>query len=124
MATIARFLGRWNATFVRNGQRFWFIDSTARDEAGGQNVRDLARVSESVCRQLARADLEPRLGALRAPVLALAGDSDGLTAPVLERLTDIPRLTHATLPRCGHVPMVERPDELMAHLKPFLESII
>jgi pimeloyl-ACP methyl ester carboxylesterase len=65
--------------------------------------------------------LEPILGALHTPTLVVWGDQDRLidvsTTEVLKTL--VPSAKVVILPHCGHVPMVERPEEsarLMAEL--------
>lgn len=100
----------------------WFLDSSARDAPGGPNVRDFARVTETLCPALLRHDLWGRLPRLLAPVLAMAGEGDRLTAPALDRMDGIPRLTRVLIQRCGHMPMVERPSHVMRELRPFLAS--
>ncbi|MCK7532084.1 MAG: hypothetical protein MZV63_14165 [Marinilabiliales bacterium] len=73
-----------------------------------------ARVCTTLCVDIAeRGFLGPDLPALRMPVLGLWGDHGKLTAltPVLRQLGRIPRVRTVVLPRCGHMPMVERPAE-------------
>jgi pimeloyl-ACP methyl ester carboxylesterase len=99
-----------------------FLDGAARDADGGPNVQDFARVTETLCAELLRLDLSPNLARLDAPVLALAGDGDRLTAPALERLR-APNLTRALIERCGHMPMIERPEEVLSLLNGWLEGL-
>ena len=109
--------------YVRN-----FRVASLADEPGMPHLlphlRDFARVSASVCRDLVQRDYSSRLHELKMPVLALWGDSDKLvTAPsVAEALTRIPRLRRAVIPRAGHLPMVERPAEVLDQIRAFLTN--
>lgn len=100
-----------------------FLDGAARDADGGPNVRDFSRVTETLCAELLRHDLSPHLPGLAMPVLALAGDGDRLTAPRLPALDAAPRLTRALISRCGHMPMIERPDEVLRLMEGWLEEL-
>jgi pimeloyl-ACP methyl ester carboxylesterase len=62
---------------------------------------------------LATFDLSARLGALDLPVLVVVGSHDHLTAPKLARrmAAALPEAQLVELPRCGHMPMLERRHE-------------
>ena len=98
----------------------WFVDSTGTDAAGGRNVRDLARFTESIMADLSRVDLSGRLAELRAPTLVLCGEHDRLTAPVLEQVASLPRARRVLFPGAGHLPFVERPAAFITQLNAFL----
>ncbi|HEY3355527.1 MAG TPA: alpha/beta fold hydrolase [Polyangia bacterium] len=102
----------------------WFRDSAMRDAPGNPGLHDFARVCESLCRDVMRHDYGARLRDLDVPVLALWGDGDQLTDRVasLGRLRAIPRVRTVLLERCGHMPMIERPDETLVHLQRFLTA--
>lgn len=102
----------------------WFRSSALRDAPGFPNLRDFARVCETLCPDVAGRDYSPLFPGLPMPVLALWGDHDHLTSlgPVLMNLGRIPRVRTVVLPRCGHMPMVERPEETRFQLERFLES--
>jgi pimeloyl-ACP methyl ester carboxylesterase len=102
----------------------WFHRSALRDAPGNPNLRDFARVCETLCPDVARRDYSPRFPTLPAPVLGIWGDHDKLTSigPVLMNLGRIPRVRTVVIPRAGHMPMVERPEETLFHLERFLES--
>jgi len=102
----------------------WFRRSALRDAPGFPNLHDFARVCETLCPDVARRDYSPRFSKLPMPVLALWGDHDQLTSlgPVLMNLGRIPRVRTIVVPRCGHMPMVERPDETLFQLERFLDS--
>ena len=70
-------------------------------------------------------DLVPRLREIRAPVLVITGDDDRIVPP--DRSADLVKhLSDARLvviPRCGHVPHEERPDEFMDAVADFLRRL-
>lgn len=106
----------------RNENARWFVDSTGTDAAGGRNVSDLARFTESIMADLSRADLSGRLAELRGPTLVLCGEQDRLTAPVLDQLATLPRARRVMLPGAGHLPFVERPEAFLSQLQVFLQN--
>jgi pimeloyl-ACP methyl ester carboxylesterase len=62
-------------------------------------------------------DATPELGAVRAPTLVVSGADDLLAAPRWSSALGegIPGSRHLNLPRCGHFPMIEKPDAFAAH---------
>jgi pimeloyl-ACP methyl ester carboxylesterase len=102
----------------------WFRESAMRDDKGMPNLLDFARVCETLCADLLHRDYSPQFHRIHVPVLALWGDADRLTyvPSVLRSLDGFPRLRTVVLRRCGHMPMVERPDETLFHLERFLSS--
>lgn len=102
----------------------WFHESSLHDEPSCANLHDFARVGESLCADVIGRDYSAHFPSIRIPVLALWGDHDKLSAipSVLHALGGLPRLRTVMLPRTGHMPMVERPDETLFHLRRFLES--
>ena len=55
-----------------------------------------------------------RLGEIRAPTLALCGEDDGMVPPENSRqIADrIPGATLRLIPQCGHLPMLEKPEDV------------
>jgi pimeloyl-ACP methyl ester carboxylesterase len=102
----------------------WFHESSLHDEPSRANLYDFARVSESLCADVIGRDYSAHFPSIKIPVLALWGDADKLSAipSVLRALGGLPRLRTVMLRRTGHLPMVERPDETLFHLKRFLEN--
>jgi pimeloyl-ACP methyl ester carboxylesterase len=94
-----------------------------RDDPGAPNLREFARVCETLCADVTRRDYSRRLGELELPVLALWGDHDRLTHQrgVLRQIGQIRRLRTVILRRCGHMPMVERPQETIFQLERLLD---
>ncbi len=74
---------------------------------------------------LAVFDLSPRLGSLDLPVLVVVGSHDKLTAPRLARrmAAALPEAALVELPRCGHMPMLERRHEFSRLVDEFTAKI-
>jgi len=102
----------------------WFRSSAVRDDPGAPNLREFARVCETLCTDVTRRDYSRQLGELELPVLALWGDRDRLTHQrgVLRQIGKIRRLRTVILRRCGHMPMVERPAETIFQLERLLDQ--
>lgn len=69
--------------------------------------------------------LEPELPKIQAPTLLLWGDKDRVldvsSIEVMKPLLKNP--TVVIMQNCGHVPMIERPEETAAHYQDFLNSV-
>lgn len=102
----------------------WFRQSAMRDAPGYPNLRDFARVSESLCRDVAHNDLAARLPELRMPVLGVWSDHDKLNdlPRVLRCMGQIRRVRNVVVQRAGHLPMIERWQDTLFHLRRFLDS--
>jgi len=105
-----------------------FRVSSLNDEPGFPNLlpqlKDFARVSTSICKDVVRCNYAPRLHELTMPVLALWGDNDKLVKlPSIEdALKLIPRLRRRVVLRSGHLTMVERPKEVVEMIREFLSN--
>jgi len=101
----------------------WFREASLRDGPLLPNLRDFARVSESLCRDIVRRDYSGELLRIDAPVLAIWGECDKLTTLGCgDRLEGLRRLRTVVLERCGHMPMVERPEETAFCIERFLDA--
>jgi pimeloyl-ACP methyl ester carboxylesterase len=71
-----------------------------------------------------RPDLRATLRDLRIPVLITCGREDKVTPPTLARelASLIPSAHLALVDRCGHLLPLERPDELVALLRQWLDA--
>ena len=89
---------------------------------GFTHLLDFVRVSASVCKDVVHTNYSDRLHELKLPVLAIWGGADRLVAlpGVAAALGNIANLTCEVLPRTGHMPMIERPREVLALLEKFL----
>ncbi len=101
-----------------------FCESAMRDLPGYPNLRDFARVCESLCKDVVRRDYSARLHELNIPVVGIWGDGDKLTPipTILENLGKIPQVRSVIIKGCGHMPMVEKPMETLYHLQRFLQK--
>jgi pimeloyl-ACP methyl ester carboxylesterase len=102
----------------------WFYESALHDGPARNNLFDFARVGESLCADIIGRDYSAAFPSIKIPVLALWGDADKLSAipSVLRSLGGLPRLRTVMLRRTGHMPMVERPEETLFHLRRFLSD--
>ena len=68
-------------------------------------------------------DTADRLGAIKAPVLVIAGDEDELIPPQnsVELAGLIPQAQLTLLPGIGHMFWIEAPDEAAHHIRRFLK---
>ena len=69
-----------------------------------------------------RGSLEPRLSKIKAKTLILWGDSDRAIDPSAVQVFEREIKNHRTviMKSCGHVPMLERPEEAARHYLAFL----
>lgn len=69
--------------------------------------------------------LEPELPKIQVPTLILWGDQDhALDVSSIEVMKPLLKQSTVVIMKdCGHVPMIERPDETAAHYQTFLDSI-
>jgi pimeloyl-ACP methyl ester carboxylesterase len=72
---------------------------------------------------LAREDLRPVLSTIRVPTIIVVGENDVLTPlPCSEEIRDgIAGATLDVIPDCGHLPPIERPNELAPLLQEWLQ---
>jgi pimeloyl-ACP methyl ester carboxylesterase len=91
-----------------------------------QMVRDTLRVGPirilRVAFDLLDVDVAPALPKVRAPTLIVWGADDPLLSPALGTVfaEEIPDARLVVLPACGHIPMLESPDDLHRELIGFL----
>ncbi len=100
-------------------RRRLLADRLAADDAPG-----FARAVTRTLRELL-ADGRPPLGGIRQPALVVWGREDRLIALAASRrlLREIPHARLAVVDGCGHLPMVERPDEFNRVLGEFLRAV-
>ena len=90
-------------------------------------IRDALRIGPltlwRVASDLLVEDIGANLREVRAPTLVIWGERDHLLPPELGRsfCDEIPNCRLVTLPKCGHVPMLECPAALHQQLLGFLE---
>ncbi len=73
---------------------------------------------------IARPDFEPGLKAIRCPTLVLVGDEDAITPPFMseDMAEAIPGAKLVTVPDCGHLSTLERPEAVNAALTEWLSD--
>ena len=82
--------------------------------------RITGRTYDEVWESLGDFDLRPRLPGLSVPALVLHGEDDPIPMETAETLAGLLRAPLHRVPRCGHVPYVEAPEEFTGILDPFL----
>jgi pimeloyl-ACP methyl ester carboxylesterase len=87
---------------------FSYVQNLAEDLAEDV-VRPTYRAAIDSMADLQRADLSARLETLAVPTLAIGTDLDRLVAP--DQVDRIARAKRVLIRECGHIPMVERPEE-------------
>ncbi len=87
--------------------------------------RDETRVANAVKAIRDREDSTALLAEIDVPVLVVAGEKDALIPPAESEAmaAALPSARLVLMPDTGHLPPVERPDELAAELLAFLEEI-
>jgi 3-oxoadipate enol-lactonase len=80
----------------------------------------------ATCDALRDGDLRTQVSAIRVPTLVLCGDEDLATPPALgeELAAMIPDARFALITNAGHIPFIEQPAAVAAHIRSFLEAII
>jgi pimeloyl-ACP methyl ester carboxylesterase len=75
---------------------------------------------------MARPDARVHLSKVRCPVLVMCGEADQLTPPERSReiASLVPHARLVTVPRCGHMLTMERPDVVNEALVEWLPSVI
>lgn len=78
-----------------------------------------------ICAAIRDADLEADARSLRCPTMVLCGDQDVATPPELNRAlaTAIPNAQLAIVEGAGHLPCIEQPAAVGAHLRAFVRSL-
>jgi len=108
----------------------WFSPGFQRTQpdalAGWRNLflRSDAAGYAATCATLRDADLSAQIGAIATPTLVVAGEDDQSTPVDLVRAcaAAISGARFEILPDTGHIPSIERPDELAALMDGFLKE--
>lgn len=101
-----------------------FHDNKAEELAGWRNMLCRTPVDgyAGCSLAIAETDLYESTARLTLPTLGIVGAEDGSTPPdlVRETLELIPNSQFEIIPKAGHLPCVEQPEELAKHIKAFL----
>ena len=78
-----------------------------------------------IARSTHKYNMETMLETIDLPVLLIWGKDDKVTPPRVAELfyEKLPDARLKWIDKCGHAPMMERPDEFVRHLKPFLKQL-
>lgn len=119
-----------NADDFSNMLNFVFVEQPAIPASLKQHFAEQSianhPLNEKIFAQLREryVPLEPELPKIQAPTLLLWGDQDRAldisSIEVMKPLLKKP--TVVIMKNCGHVPMIERPEETAAHYQAFLDS--
>jgi pimeloyl-ACP methyl ester carboxylesterase len=76
----------------------------------------------AACRSLTKAALTHSLPSITNPALVICGELDAATPPALCRLLaeGLPDARYVELPRCGHCPPLEQPEDFIAAIRDFI----
>ena len=90
------------------------------ERVGPDNFVDQQRVI------MGRPDSRPDLGRIRCPTLIVAGEEDAITPPEvhLDLARHIDNASIELIPDCGHMSAMERPAEVSALLRSWLQSAV
>ena len=108
----------------------WVHPSRRDDEMLRRTVQRMAEETgpDVFVRQLTaimtRRDSRPDLAAIRCPTLVLVGDGDNATPPerAAEIANGVPASRLVTIPECGHLSTLERPQHVTRALTEWLET--
>jgi len=125
---------RWGAKALPSSDlRWWLVRLGFGADAPAAQVRFVeamhrgtpSRTLADLIPSLAVFDLSSQLGSLDLPVLVVVGSHDKLTAPRLARrmAAALPEAALVELPRCGHMPMLERRHEFSRLVDEFTAKI-
>jgi pimeloyl-ACP methyl ester carboxylesterase len=91
------------------------------EEAVKHNASN-ARIAEQMSGEIGA--LEPDLGKIRVRTLVLWGDRDRVLDVSCVRVweKDLPNCATVVMTECGHLPMIERPEETARHYLAFLKG--
>jgi pimeloyl-ACP methyl ester carboxylesterase len=113
--------------------RWWLVRLGFGADAPAAQVRFVeamhratpSRTLADLVPSVAAFDLSTKLGSIDLPVLVVVGSHDRLTAPRLaRRMADaLPHAQLVELPRCGHMPMLERRHEFSRLVDEFTAKI-
>jgi pimeloyl-ACP methyl ester carboxylesterase len=125
---------RWGAKALPSRDlRWWLVRLGFGADAPASQVRFVeamhrgtpSRTLADLIPSVATFDLSSRLGSVDVPVLVVVGSHDKLTAPRLARRMAgaLPEAQLVELPRCGHMPMLERRHEFSRLVDEFTAKI-
>jgi 2-succinyl-6-hydroxy-2,4-cyclohexadiene-1-carboxylate synthase len=115
---VAAFVASWLSQPMFSGLRAEAAGVEARLENTAEGLASSLRLAGVGCQE----PLWDRLGELRVPVLCVAGERDERYAALARETAAAigPHASAALVPGAGHAAHLERPDEFLAAVRPFL----
>jgi len=121
---------RKDPEYIRRQANLTFYEDLADDRL----VEEIMEVTESpikllkllsIARSTQKHNMEEKLAEIELPVLLIWGKNDIITPPEVAQLffNKLPNAELKWIDRCGHAPMMERPDEFAGYLKSFLNCL-
>ncbi|NGP75892.1 alpha/beta hydrolase [Balneolaceae bacterium YR4-1] len=121
---------RNDRNYIRKRAALTFYEDIVTEEL----VDEIMEVTQSpqklpkllkIARSTHKYNMESMLKDINLPVLLIWGKNDQVTPPrVAEQFfKKLPDVRLKWIEKCGHAPMMERPDEFVEHLKPFLQQL-
>lgn len=129
--SLGSFPKRSNYAYIRERVAHTFYDPAVATDAlvdevfsittDADKCLSIVRMAKSTQRHYV-ADLLPEIF---TPTLLIWGNDDKITPPRVAREFEelLPHARLVTLPRCGHAPMMEKPDEFNATLQRYLNDV-
>lgn len=122
---------RKDPEYIRKQANLTFYEDLADDTL----VEEIMEVTESpikllklltIARSTQKHNMEEELPNIKVPVLLVWGKEDIITPPQVADtfLEKMPDAELHWIERCGHAPMMERPDEFVEYTKPFLAKFL
>lgn len=116
--------------YIRTRAALTFYDDIVTEEL----IDEIMKVTQSpkklpkllkIARSTHQYNMESVLEEINLPVLLIWGKDDQVTPPRVAKLfhEKLPDARLKWIDKCGHAPMMERPDEFVRHLKPFLKEL-
>lgn len=121
---------RGNYEYIKKKAEETFYDPTVATKEMVDNIFEATTNRNKAIRIIATAksavrhNLADKLCDIKVPVLLVWGKQDGVTPPfVAEKFHELlPNSDLCWVDKCGHAPMMERPDEFNLYLKDFLSK--
>ncbi len=125
---LARFPLPADSPFVNQFFNLLFGSKQKQDSLFEFVTRQIWQTDQSVMahrfRLVEELDIEKQLRHIKAPTLVLSGERDVLVSPrsLAPLCNDIPDVTVARLPNCGHLAFVTKPEALVHQVEKFMKS--
>lgn len=121
---------RYDRNYIRDRASMTFYDNKV-DESIIDEIQQILKSRRKLSKllKIARSareyNMESVLGKIQQPILLVWGRNDVITPPdvAVNFLRRLPNARLEWIDKCGHAPMMERPEEFVPYLSDFLEQI-